>query len=67
MDKGKQNKGIVIIICTILSVALWIYVTNVENKIRSTEINKIPVELINEDALRSSNLAVVPGQNYILL
>lgn len=68
MDKGKQNKGIVIIICTILSVALWIYVTNVENKIRSTEINKIPVELINEDALRSSNLAVVPGQElYITL
>lgn len=68
MDKDKKDKGIIIIICTILSVALWIYVTNVENKIRTTEINKIPVELINEDALKSSNLAVMPGQElYVSL
>ena len=68
MDKDKKDKGIIIIICTILSVALWIYVTNVENKIRTTEINKIPVELINEEALKASNLAVVPGQElYITL
>lgn len=62
MDSKEKNKLIVPIICVLLSIGLWIYVTNVENKIRTTEISKIPVELINLDALTSSKLALSPDQ-----
>ncbi|TGY42048.1 hypothetical protein E5347_09940 [Clostridium sartagoforme] len=62
MDNKEKNKLIVPIICVLLSIGLWIYVTNVENKIRTTEISKIPVELVNLDALTSSKLALSPDQ-----
>lgn len=63
MDKSKKDKAIIIAICTLLSIGLWIYVTNVENKIRTTEISKIPVELINADDLKTSKLALAPNQD----
>ena len=62
MDNKEKNKLIVPIICVLLSIGLWVYVTNVENKIRTTEISKIPVELVNLDALTSSKLALSPDQ-----
>lgn len=64
MDKNKKDKVIITIVCTILSIGLWIYVTNVENKTRSTEINKIPVEIINEESLESLNLTLSPNQEF---
>ena len=64
MDKSKKDKIIITIVCTILSIGLWIYVTNVENKIRSTEINKIPVEIVNEESLESLNLTLSPNQEF---
>lgn len=63
MDKSKKDKAIIVAICMLLSIGLWIYVTNVENKTRTTEISKIPVELINVDDLTSSKLALVPNQD----
>ena len=63
MDKSKKDKAIITIICGLLSIGLWIYVTNVENKTRTTEISKIPVEVINTDALKTSKLALVPNQD----
>lgn len=68
MDNKEKNKLIVPIICVLLSIGLWVYVTNVENKIRTTEISKIPVELVNLDALTSSKLALSPDQElYVTL
>ena len=64
MDKKEKNKIVVPIICLLLSMGLWFYVTNVENKVRTTEITKIPVELVNLDALSSSKLAVTPNQEF---
>lgn len=64
MDKKEKNKFVVPIICLLLSIGLWVYVTNVENKIRTTEITKIPVELLNLDALSSSKLALTPNQEF---
>jgi YbbR domain-containing protein len=64
MDKKEKNKLVVPIICLLISIGLWVYVTNVENKIRTTEISKIPVELINSDALTSSKLALSPNQEF---
>ncbi|MGG7059420.1 CdaR family protein [Clostridium nigeriense] len=64
MDKKEKNKIVVPIICLLISIGLWVYVTNVENKIRTTEISKIPVELVNSEALTSSKLALTPGQEF---
>ena len=64
MVKKEKSKLVTPIICLLLSIGLWLYVTNVENKIRTTEINKIPVELINSDALTSSKLALTPNQEF---
>lgn len=68
MDKKEKNKLVVPIICILLSIGLWVYVTNVENKIRTTEISKIPVELVNTDTLATSKLALTPNQQlYVTL
>lgn len=68
MDKKEKSRLIVPIICLLLSIGLWFYVTNVENKIRTTEISKIPVELINTEALSSAKLALTPNQElYVTL
>lgn len=64
MAKKEKNKLVVPIICLLLSIGLWVYVTNVENKIRTTEISNIPVELVNLDALTSSKLALTPNQEF---
>lgn len=64
MAKKDKNKLVVPIICLLLSIGLWVYVTNVENKIRTTEISNIPVELVNLDALTSSKLALTPNQEF---
>jgi YbbR domain-containing protein len=68
LDKKEKTKLVVPIICLLLSIGLWVYVTNVENKIRTTEISKIPVELINTEALTNSKLALTPNQElYVTL
>lgn len=68
MDKKEKNKLVVPIICLLISIGLWVYVTNVENKTRTTEISKIPVELVNSETLTSSKLALTPGQDlYVTL
>ncbi|MCR1952133.1 CdaR family protein [Clostridium sp. DSM 100503] len=68
MDKKEKSRLIIPVICLLLSIGLWVYVTNVENKIRTTEISKIPVELINTEALTSSKLALTPNQElYVTL
>lgn len=64
MDKKEKNRLVVPVICLLLSIGLWVYVTNVENKIRTTEISKIPVELVNLDSLVSSKLALTPNQEF---
>ncbi len=64
MDKKEKNKLVIPIICLLLSIGLWVYVTNVENKIRTTEISKIPVELVNLETLSSSKLALTPNQEF---
>ena len=66
MDKNKKDQIIITIVCTILSIGLWIYITNVENKTRSTDINKIPVEIINQESLKNINLALSPNQEFFV-
>jgi YbbR domain-containing protein len=64
MDKSKNRTLIVKIICVLLSFGLWLYVSNVENPLRTYELKNIPVELINEDSLTNSKFAIANKQQF---
>ncbi len=64
MDKGKDQTLIVKLICILLSFGLWLYISNVENPVRTYEIKKVPVELVNTDILKNSNFSVVDNQQF---
>lgn len=63
---NNKQKLIVQIVCLLLSIALWFYVTNVENPIKTQDINKVPVKLMNEDVLIDSNLILAPNQQFFV-
>lgn len=63
---NNKQKVIVQIVCLLLSIALWFYVTNVENPIKTQDINKVPVKLMNEGVLRDSNLILAPNQQFFV-
>ena len=69
MDINENKKKLIAqFICLILSMGLWFYVTNVENPLKTYELNKVPVELLNVDKLTESKLALSPNQNlYVTL
>ena len=64
MDKSENRTLIVKIICVLLSFGLWLYVSNVENPLRTYELKNIPVELINEDSLTNSKFAIANKQQF---
>ena len=64
MDKGNEKRGVVQIVCVLLAFCLWLYVTSIENPNKSSEIKDIPVDIINSEVLRESNLALSPNQNF---
>ncbi|MDO5516301.1 MAG: CdaR family protein [Clostridium sp.] len=64
MDKSKNGNLMVKIICVLLSLGLWLYITNVENPSRSYDVKSIPVELVNTDVIENSKFAIVPGQKF---
>ena len=61
---NNKQKVIVQLVCILLSLGLWIYVTNIENPIKSYELNNVPVEILNSNSLQDSGLALVPNQNF---
>lgn len=64
MDKGKNQTLIVKIVCILLSFGLWLYISTVENPVRTYEIRKVPVELVNLDTLKDSKFSVVNNQEF---
>lgn len=65
MDKGKKDKTLTIkLICLLLSLGLWFYITNVENPVRTSELKNIPVELINTDYIANSKFALSENQQF---
>lgn len=66
MDKIKNKHKTLIpkLISLLLSLGLWIYISNVENPMRTYEIRNIPVELVNLDSLKSSKFAISGNQNF---
>lgn len=68
MDKNKnknKNKTLIPkIISLLLSLGLWMYISNVENPVRSYEVKNIPVELVNLDSISNSNFAISDNQKF---
>lgn len=64
MDEGKKQRIIPKIVCVLLSLGLWLYITNVENPVRTVEVKNIPVELVNTDVLEKSKFSVVSDQKF---
>lgn len=65
MDNWKNKQKIIVqLVCLLLSLGLWIYVTNIENPIKSYELSRVPVEIKNADSLKDAGLALVPNQQF---
>jgi len=65
VDNWKNKQKIIVqLVCLLLSLGLWIYVTNIENPIKSYELSRVPVEIKNADSLKDAGLALVPNQQF---
>ena len=65
MDNWKNKQKIIVqLVCLLLSIDLWIYVTNIENPIKSYELSKVPVEIKNADSLKEAGLVLSPNQEF---
>ena len=65
MDKRntKQTLGIKLL-CLLLSFILWLYVSNVQNSVRTYTLKDVPVKVLNTESLKSYGLALAPDQNF---
>lgn len=63
MDERKDKNIVSKLICVLLSFSLWFYVTNIENPTRTSTIRNVSVDVLNEDVLAMSGLALTPNQN----
>lgn len=63
-NKDKKERIIVPIICLLMSIGLWFYVSNVENTIRKYDLSKVRVELLNIESLKDSKLILSPNQEF---
>ncbi|SFU30333.1 YbbR domain-containing protein [Clostridium sp. DSM 8431] len=64
MDRTKKKSLVVKFVCLLLSFVLWLYVSNVENPTRNSEMKGVSVELVNEDVLSESNLYITGDTNF---
>ena len=64
MDKSENRTLIIKIICVLLSLGLWLYVSTVENPLRTYELKNIPVELTNVDSVTNSKFAIANKQQF---
>lgn len=64
MDKASKKSLIVKLICVLLSFILWMYISNVENPIRTIDMRDVTVELLNTDILSDNDLYISPDQSY---
>lgn len=65
MDNVSAKQKIIIqAVCVLLSIGLWFYVTNIESPTTTYELNRVPVELDNIEALKDLGLALAPNQSF---
>ena len=64
MDDNKDKKIGVKLVCVLLSFALWLYITSIENPNKTLTLSGVSVEILNADALKTLNLAILPEQDF---
>lgn len=64
MDKKRRKDFIIKICCLIVAFGLWLYISNIENPIKTTVIRNVKVNIINKDILSQYNLVQLPKQSY---
>ncbi|MDF2675331.1 MAG: hypothetical protein K0R09_3603 [Clostridiales bacterium] len=63
--KSKQEIT-AIIASVLLAFVMWIYAMTDKNPMESKTVENIPVQLINTEAVEQSNLALKPGQTFLV-
>lgn len=63
MDYARKKKLIVKICCLVASFCLWIYISIINNPIKTVEVKDVQVELLNTDSIKASQLVIDPDQN----
>jgi YbbR domain-containing protein len=64
MDNGNKKGLVVKLICVLLSFGVWLYVSNVENPTRTSDVKDVPIEIVNEGVLDDSNLCITSDQTF---
>lgn len=66
MDKKRRKDFIIKVCCLIVAFGLWLYISNIENPIKTTVIRNVKVNIINKDVLSQYNLVQLPKQSYMV-
>jgi YbbR domain-containing protein len=66
LERVEMGSGTIFdkIIAIVVALILWVYVVNVVNPLSSTTIQAVPVQLLNQEVLAASNLAIAGTDNY---
>ncbi|WP_396276502.1 CdaR family protein [Haloimpatiens lingqiaonensis] len=64
MDKKRRKDFIIKICCLIVAFGLWLYISNIENPIKTTVIRNVQVNIVNKDVLSQYDLVQLPKQSY---
>lgn len=60
MDEKNKNKHLIVkIACIAVSFCLWLYITNIEDPIKTSKLLNVPVKLINTETIEESQLALL--------
>ena len=64
MDKKDRQNILVKVGCVLAAFSLWLYITYAQNPIKNFKVKNIPVQILNEDSITASKLAMLPNQNF---
>lgn len=63
MEEKRKQQWIVMVCCFIAAFCLWLYISNMENIVKTNRIS-VPVSIVNEESLSQYKLAVLTDQQY---
>lgn len=64
MEKEKKRQLIIKVCCIIASFCLWIYISNINNPIKTRVIKNIKVKMINTEMLAGAKFTLSPEQDF---
>ena len=64
MVKKDRQQITIMILALLAAFIMWVYITNSENPQKSKTIYNVQVNLINQDNIQQSGLALLPDQSF---